>query len=84
MSSAEFTHWLALDSIDPLPDRKNELYLAQIAQVLLNVNRGDKQRAFTLEDLLLFTHKPPPSPDELEHNVRECFSGFRRSRKKEE
>ena len=84
MSSAEFTHWLALDSIDPLPDRKNELYLAQIAQVLLNVNRGDKQRAYTLEDLLLFTHKPPADPDEVERNLRASFVGRRRVVKKEE
>lgn len=76
MSSSEFTHWLALDAIEPLQDRRQDYYLAQLSQILFNVNRGAGQSALDLQDFLLFQNKPPPSPDEVEAQLRFIFGGM--------
>lgn len=82
MGSAEFTHWMALDAIDPLPDRRPDYYLAQLAQILFNINRSPGQRALEIEDFLLFKESAPRSADEVEDNIRLIFGGMT-SRQKE-
>lgn len=83
MDSAEFTEWLAFDAIEPLPDRRVEAYLAQLAQILVNVNRRADTPPYALADFLLFREPPPPaSPQELEDKVRSVFAAFRKPTQK--
>lgn len=76
VSSDEFVHWLALDSIDPLPDRRGDYYMAQIALMLGSRWRAPKSPSLDLSDFLLFQDIPPASPDEVESNIRAIFGGM--------
>lgn len=67
---------MALDAIDPLPDRRPDYYLAQLAQILFNVNRAAGQRALNIDDFLLFKESPPRSADEVEEDIRLIFGGM--------
>lgn len=76
VSSSEFTHWMALDAIDPLPDRRQDYYLAQLALMLGNRWRDPKSPVLELKDFLMFQDAPPPSPDEVEERIRAVFGGM--------
>lgn len=73
---------MAFDAIDPLPDRRPDYYLAQLAQILFNVNRGPGQKALDIDDFMLFKITAPRSADEVEENLRLIFGGMT-SRQKE-
>ena len=45
VSAPEFYWWRAFDKISPIGDRRMEIMLAQIAQVLAEVNRNKKKRS---------------------------------------
>lgn len=67
---------MALDAIDPLPDRRPDYYQAQLAQILFNTNRAPGQRALEIEDFLLFKTTAARSADEVEDNLRLIFGGM--------
>lgn len=66
---------MALDSFDPLPDRRPDYYQAQLAQIIFNVNRQQGQAALDITDFLLFTNTTPRSADDVEDTLRQIFGG---------
>ncbi len=67
---------MALDAIDPLPDRRPDFYLAQIALMLASRWRDPKSPSYKLEDFLLFQERSLPSPDEVDDRLRQAFGGM--------
>lgn len=67
---------MALDATDPLPDRRPDFYLAQIALMLANRWRADKAPAYDLEDFLLFQQRPPTDPADVADRLRQVFGGM--------
>lgn len=72
MSSLEVCYWRAFDLLEPLPDRRGDWNLAQIAQLVANVNRDSKRRPepFRLDEFVLFPLKLRPLDDEPADNGR--------------
>lgn len=74
MGSDEFTEWMAFDAIDPIGERRADYRMAQLCQLLANINRDPARPAYALDDFLLFREPAVPAdPDELEANLRLIF-----------
>lgn len=67
---------MALDAIDPFPDRRQDYYLAQIALMLANRWRPEKAPAYDLEDFLLFQDRPAPEPADVADRLRMVFGAM--------
>lgn len=67
---------MALDAIDPLPDRRQDYYLAQLALMAGNRWRPEGARPYELDDFLLFQDRPPPHPDDVEDRIRMVFGAM--------
>lgn len=74
MDSAEFTDWMAFDAIEPIGERRADLRMAQLCQLIANINRDPKQGAYALDDFLLFREPAAPvDPEEVDANLRLIF-----------
>lgn len=70
VSSHEFTDWVAYDRLAPL--NRNEVLLAQLYTLMLNVHRDTKAhpRPFEVEDVLTTAAaRERPSADQLDWNA---------------
>jgi hypothetical protein len=74
MSAEEFTAWRGLDMWAPIADERADRHAALIATVLANVNRGQHQDPFTLDDFDLYRERPPLSRAEEEAKFRAAFA----------
>ena len=72
MTAAEETHWLALYREEPFGHTRTDAALAQIAQLLFNVN-AKKQDRRTLTDFMLFYRKPSKPQENVQEKVRSFF-----------
>ena len=74
MLAAEEAVLLAAYRLEPWGDLRLELALAQIAQLLHNIN-APKGKARKLQDFLLFWKKPPaPEDPDISKTVRSTFA----------
>lgn len=68
LTAKQFAGWRQYAAIEPFEfdtETRADYRAALIAQVIANVNRGEKQKAFTLKDFLLsFEEKEPPTPEQ--------------------
>jgi hypothetical protein len=53
MSSLEFSGWMAFYNVDPWGEERADLRAALIACTIANVNRGEGQEPFEIEQFLL-------------------------------
>lgn len=65
ISARELTEWSAFFSIEPPPDRRLEVYMAQLTAVLAEIHRDRKARgsAFGIADFQLFQEPTEDDPD---------------------
>jgi hypothetical protein len=70
VDSVEFSHWVALDGIDPFD--KPDYYAAQLHSTLFNVNRDKETPPKTIFDSILFRRDDlaPPEETEAERQAR--------------
>lgn len=74
MDSAEFTDWQVYDAIDPIGERRADMRMALLCQLIANIHRDPKRGAYTLDDFLLFREPAAPAdPEEVEANLRLIF-----------
>lgn len=52
MSSEELTEWIAYYDIDPFGSARSDLNSAVIAQTIANVNRGQNQLPYSVQDFM--------------------------------
>jgi len=75
MAAAEEDMWIARSYTEPFLARRMEVYLAQIAQWIYNVNAGKNSRK--LEDFMLFRPKVVKPVQQLDtKNIRSNFNSF--------
>lgn len=53
LTAKQFAEWEIYASIDPFDELRQDYRVASIVQMIANVNRGAKQKAFKIEDFLL-------------------------------
>jgi len=62
ISARELTEWRAYFSLEPPPDQRLEVYMAQLTAVLAEIHRDRKARtqAFTVRDFMLYQDAEEP------------------------
>lgn len=74
MDSAEFTEWQAFDALEPIGERRADLRMALLCQLIANINRDPKRAAYSINDFLLFREPAVPAdPEEVDANLRLIF-----------
>lgn len=65
ISARELTEWRAFFSIEPPPDQRLEVYMAQLTAVLAEIHRDRKARKdpFSIADFHLFQDVATAEPD---------------------
>lgn len=67
MSVEELREWIAIDAVDPLPDRRADWHLAALAALNLNLHaKRDKGGAWSADEMRPFAKSWDPPPDHSE------------------
>jgi len=76
MTAAEENHWMAFYKDTPFPDKRMDVGLAQIAQILFNQNVKKPDRK-SLSDFIPFYRKPIKKDKNVDANLLSAFSKFK-------
>ncbi len=58
LTAKEYLGWLAYAELEPFGELRADYRAASIAAMIANVNRGEKQKPFTLEDVMVKFGEP--------------------------
>jgi len=53
LTAKQIMNWMAYAELEPFDERRQDVRIASIVQMIANVNRGKDQKPFTLNDVLL-------------------------------
>ena len=74
MSGEEFAAWRAFDWLAPIGAEREDRHAALIASILANVNRGQHQDPYSLDDFDLYKERRPLTRAEEEARFRDAFA----------
>lgn len=81
MSSAEYAHWIALDTNEFIGDLRGDYQAANIASTIVNMWRGKGQQPLSLLEFMHFVPKPSRKKRQTE-NLRAHLTLMAGKRKK--
>jgi hypothetical protein len=77
MTVSQFREWMAYGELEPFDEVRSDIRTAQVVQALLNtVGRGNRRKAYPLEDCLLkFGREPEPdlTPDQRRKQIQDAM-----------